>query len=223
MRRLTDDDKNFYLSSGKLTESFLDDEFVLERVLCDYNSKREKGVDITKIDSLLSWIHTKTKFGDDEYIENHKFQHTAKELWQSQKMTGCTDYALLFATFARQIGIPTTILHTAQDDWFLKFRQNGEAKHHMGHYFCECFYGDKWILVDPTFRKIKKEYNPNLLRLSYKVAGSSVYIPYDRSLDLEKKQSILEHNQHMDEMCRNLAIDKDLEFALSKILQKRLQ
>lgn len=156
MRRLTEDDKNFYLSSGNLTEPFLDNDFVLERVLCDYNSKREKGVDITKIDSLLSWIHTKTKFGDDEYIENHKFQHTAKELWQSQKMTGCTDYALLFATFARQIGIPTTILHTAQDDWFLKFRQNGEAKHHMGHFFVNAFMVINGFWLTQLLEKLKK-------------------------------------------------------------------
>lgn len=88
MKNLTANDKNFYLTNGNLIIPFLDSNFVLEKVMCDYNNKREKYDKITKIDSLLNWMHSKTNFGDEKYNEKHKFQHTAEEIWQSKLITG---------------------------------------------------------------------------------------------------------------------------------------
>ncbi len=206
MRKLTKADTDFYLTNGNLTQPFISNEYVLEKVLCDYNHKIEKGIKITKIESLFNWINHVVKFGDKEFNDKYRFQRTAKEIWDSKIMTGCTDYATLFATFARQIGIPTTILHTAERSWVERLQHNKDFSHHYGHSFCECFYEGKWILVDPTFRKIEKEYNPEKLELGYMVGGSSTFIPYQRGIDLEIKQTTSEHNSLMDKLCKNLKI-----------------
>ncbi len=204
VKNLTESDKNYFLTRGVLTYPFVSNEYVLEKVLCDYNAKLAKGIKTTKIESLFNWINKSVKFGDNEFNNKFRFQRTAEEIWNSKIMTGCTDYATVFATFARQIGIPTTILHTAEKSWVDQVQQNNDYSHHAGHSFCECFYDGKWILVDPTCREIEKEYNPNLLKLSYKVGGSSTFIPYQRGLDLGKKQTTKEHNKYMDEICKTL-------------------
>lgn len=206
MRCLNDKYKDFYLTNGNLTQPFLTDEYVLEKVLCDYNSKIRRGKQTTKIESLFNWINYNLKFGDKEFNKEFRFQRVASEIWESKTTTGCTDYAILFVTFARQLGIPTTILHIAEKSWVERLQQNKDYMHHYGHSFCECFYEGKWILVDPTYRKIEQEYNPDLLKLSYKVGGSSTFIPYQRWLDLEKRQSTTQHNKLMDEICREIII-----------------
>lgn len=89
----------------------------------------------------------------------------------------------------------------------IKKLQNREKQLiHIGHSFCECYYDNKWILVDPTFRKIEREYDADKLILSYNVSNSNIYIPYFRGLDLGKRQSIKEHNLEMDEECLHLEI-----------------
>lgn len=121
MKNLTESDKNYFLTSGVLTYPFVSNEYVLEKVLCDYNAKLAKGIKTTKIESLFNWINKSVKFGDNEFNNKFRFQRTAEEIWNSKIMTGCTDYATVFATFARQIGIPTTILHTAEKVGWIKF------------------------------------------------------------------------------------------------------
>lgn len=204
MERLTVEEKEIYLKNGSLTKSFLSDEYVVSKVMCDYNAKTSKGVKITVIESLYNWIATHVKIGNKEFNNKFKFRRTAVEIWDSKTATGCTDYATLFATFARQIGIPTTILHTAEENWIKRLQQNQDYNLHYGHSFCECFYNGKWILVDPTCRKIEWEYNPERLQLSYKVGGNSTFIPYKRCLDLGKRQTISQHNKIMDESCKGI-------------------
>ena len=196
-------DIRYYLLHGNLTQPFLSDEYVLEKVLIDYNSKVDSGHKITKIESLYNWIDKNVNYarGDNEFLKRYKFQRTAEEIWESKKMTGCTDYAILFATFARQIGIPTTFLHTAEKNWLISLKNNVKNEGHRGHSFCECFYEGKWMLVDPTQRKLQQNYNPDCLKLAYQVNGNFEFVPYFRGLDLEKKQTIKEHNLIMDDLC----------------------
>lgn len=141
---------------------------------------------------------------DPEFIKNQKFQRNAKEIFESNKLTGFTDYAIVFAIFARQLGIPTTFLHTAEFNWCKKLKSGERFNSNIGHSFYECFYEGKWVLVDPTFRKIEWEYNSNLLTLSYKVGGNKNFIPYFRDLDLGKRQNIKQHNDEMNRECMSL-------------------
>ena len=193
-----------YLKNGALTEPFLDTESIKENVFRDYKKKNGKIEGYTPLHSLFNWIDHCTKFGDKEFNAKNRFQRTAQEIWESQTTTACSDYAILFATFARQLGYPTTFLHTAEEGWLKRLKNNGEYNHHCGHSFCEVFYEGKWVLVDPTFRKIETDYNPSRLILSYKVGQGNIYIPYQRDLDLGVRQSTKEHNLSMDKYCRKL-------------------
>lgn len=207
MKKLEEKDAALYLGEGLLTKPFLEDSFVLEKVMLDFNRKQAEGKTITKLESLFNWIASKIRVGDKQFNEKYKFQRDAKEIWESSFATGCTDYALLFATFSRQIGVPTTFLHTAENGWLMNLLGNKDYNHHYGHSFCECFYEGRWILVDPTFRRIEFEYDCSKINLSYKIGPSNIYIPYFRGLDLGKRTSIKEHNEEMDAQCRKINID----------------
>lgn len=198
-------DKEFFLNAGELTKPFVSSQEIYDKVMLDFNAKTREGIKITKLDSLMSYIHKYISSSDDkEFIYDNKFQRTAKEIFCSGVSTGCTDYAVVFCTFARQLGLPTTLLHTADVGWLRSLKQ-GQSRKHFGHSFCECYYGDRWLLIDPTSRKIIVDYDPNFISLPYYVGTSCQFIAYMRCLDL-KKQSIKEHNDMMDKLCFNLEI-----------------
>lgn len=206
MQKLTMSNCEKFLKNGDLTKPFLDDDYVNEKVMTDFNAKKKVNKNYTKIESLYHWINHNVKYakGENDFIARNKFQRNAKEIWESKKATGCTDYALVFSTFARQIGIATTLLHTAEYNWCLRLKNGGDYKVHYGHSFCECFYQGKWILVDPTCRKIEFEYNPEKIELTYTVGENSIFIPYFRGLDLGSRQSVKEHNDLMEKCCLSL-------------------
>lgn len=209
MEGLTNKEISIYLQSGELTTPFLSNEYVLNKVMTDYNNKIKQNLEANVIKSLYNWIAHNVKYIEDKQLRAKlKFQRTAQEIWQSKTVTGCTDYAILFATFARQINIPTTFLHTAELSWVNRLISNEDFKMHSGHSFCECFVNNKWILVDPTFRQIEENYNSEIINLSYKVNESVTFLPYFRGLDLGEKQTIEEHNKQMDRICFNLFQEK---------------
>lgn len=194
-----------YLEFGNLTQPFLDNAYVLDKVMLDYNAKLKLNGQASKLESLYLWISKNVEYSKDQNFRvKYKFQRTAEEIWQSKVTTGCTDYCILFATFARQIGIPATFLHTAEKNWFFRLKNNKDYNSHYGHAFCECFYNDKWVLVDPTCKKYSTNYDIDFLRLTYSIGGSNEFIPYLRGLDLNVKQSIKEYNKTMDEICLKL-------------------
>lgn len=194
-----------YLQFGNLTQPFLADDYVLDKVMCDYNAKLKFNKQANKLESLYLWINKNVEYSkDQEFRDKYKFQRTAKEIWESKLMTGCTDYCILFATFARQIGISTTFLHTAEKNWLYRLKNNEDYKTHYGHGFCESFYNNKWVLVDPTCKKYETNYDLKLLHLNYNIGGNNEFIPYLRDLDLNVKQSIKEYHKTMDKLCLKL-------------------
>lgn len=201
-----------YLQNGKLTKPFLQTEYVMQKVMCDYNAKVADGRPASKLSSLFRWIDKYVEFEkqDKDFVVNNKFMRNAEQIWLSKKTTGCTDYAILFACFARQIGIPTTFLHTAEQNYINRLKNGEITNRHVGHSFCECFYDGEWVLVDPTYKKIEYCYNAEKIVLSYNVGENNVFVPYMRDLDLGEKQSIRQHNDIMDKMMSEqmLHIDK---------------
>lgn len=195
-----------YLNNGFLTEPFLDIEYIKEKVLCDFNKKKDRIEEYTLFHSIFYWIEHCTKFGDEKFNSKNRFQRTAKEIWESKTCSCCSDYAILFATFSRQLGFPSTFLHTAELSWVLRLQNKENYSVHSGHSFCEVFYNDKWILVDPTYKQVVMNYDPNNLILPYKVGNGNHYIPYFRGLDLGKRQNTQKHNKAMDEACKDLKI-----------------
>ena len=199
----TTSDVQKYLQSGQLTQPFLPDDFVVQKVMWDYHSKLDQGLPASKLASLFCWINKNIEFErkDKDFVESNKFMRNAEQIWQSKKATGCTDYAIVFACFARQLGISTTFLHTAEQNYLNRLKSGERNNRHVGHSFCECFYDGRWVLVDPTFKKIEYEYCANKIELSYNIGENNVFVPYLRDLDLGQRQNIKQHNDIMDKMC----------------------
>lgn len=210
INNLTKKDCETFKKAGVLTQPFLNDKIIEEKVLFDYNQKIKNNPKYTKLESLFYWINHKVKYSEDkEFRSANKFQRTAKEIWESGYATGCTDYAILFCTFARQLNIPTTFLQTAEYNWLNKLKSGESLNVNYGHAFCECFYNDEWILVDPTSRKIQFNYSCKKIELNYNVGGNNIFIPYYRGLDFGKIQSIKEHNDNMNNVCSSLNFYKN--------------
>ena len=74
---------------------------------------------------------------------------TARELLQSKSLSGCHDFALVFAAVARALGYPAVLADTAGLDW-LKTAATGAKGRYIGHVFVEVFVDGRWILVDAT-------------------------------------------------------------------------
>ena len=162
-------DVYLYLKQGKMTKPFMRDEEVFKKVQSDQmvNTKR------SEIESLMAYIKHHLKPSEDENFKNkNKFRRTASQIWKSGVATGCADNALVFATMARQIGIPTTILETADKSFLEEFAKDSSVKAYRGHFFCECFYHEKWVLVDPTFNKVMEDFAKE-----YRASDPGAFVP----------------------------------------------
>lgn len=194
-----------YLCFGNLTQPFLDKKYILGRVKCDMAAKNTHGK-AAEIQSLMSWICSNVKYasGEYEYIRQNQFKRSAREIWESRKAVGCSDYALLFATFARQIGIAVSFLHTASQKWLEKLKSGDKIDKYCGHSFCECFVDGKWILVDPTNKRIVGEYLPENIKTEYLIGGENEFISYFRGLDLVERMGLSAHNKMMNAECEKI-------------------
>lgn len=74
---------------------------------------------------------------------------TTEQLIKDRQMTGCHDWALVYASFARALGYPTVIVDTAGIPWIKQF-QSGQKGGYSGHVFIEVFVEGKWVLIDST-------------------------------------------------------------------------
>lgn len=196
--------KEYFLNYGVLTAPFLKDEVVTEAVHICIKNYSNNGETINDLQSLVKWVNYLINFDDIDDVEVKRFSRNCKEIYDSKIALGCTDYAILFATFARQLGIPTTILHTAEENWLVNYQNGTPLKTHYGHTFCECFYNEQWILIDPTAAIIIGKYDQNKIILPYDLSGCNVYYPYQRELDLLKKMTTMEHNAEMDNFAASL-------------------
>ena len=194
-----------YLNNCGSTETFLDEKILKEKIFCDYNIKIKENPNYTILHSLFFWINKNLKYCENEkFRSENKFRRSAKEIWESGLATGCTDYAIVFATFARQLNVPTTILHTMSENFVKKTKQRVKDKH-VGHAFCECYHENKWVLIDPANCKFIVDYNEEKIILNYSINSENIFIACDRSIDFEK-QTIKEFNLKMDSLCYDLQI-----------------
>ena len=94
MKKLKKNNAVEYLQFGNLTQPFLEKEYVKEMVMSDYHSKNP--AENTIFESLSRWIKYELKMAKGKE-KDCKFSRTAKEIWGSGFITGCTDIALVFA------------------------------------------------------------------------------------------------------------------------------
>ena len=194
----TTSDVKKYLASGEMTKPFLRDIVVFRKIQSD---QKVNSAHRTELESLIGYINNHLKYAENQKIrDENKFCRTAKEIWKSKFTTGCADNALVFATMARQIGIPTTILETADEHFLEEFVLDSSVKAYRGHFFCECFYNEEWVLVDPTFNKIIRNYDVNNIKLPYKVGGSDRFKAYLREIDFGKERNVAKTNRLLIEL-----------------------
>lgn len=119
-------------------------------------------------------LHKIILFMENNKIKNTKqeqevtFKRTAKEIFESKVyIGGCTDYALVYATIARQLGIPTVYMATADLTWIKEY-ENGNGSRVNGHDTCESFIDGKWIHIDTSINWIDESYNKDSLVVKYK-------------------------------------------------------
>lgn len=198
MKKLKKSNAVQYQQFGILTQPFLEKEYVKEMVMRDYHSKNP--AENTIFESLSRWIKYELRMATGKE-KDCKFSRTAKEIWESGFITGCTDIALVFACFARQLGYPATLLHTAEENWLKRLQTGQDYTMHYGHTFCEVFYQGRWILVDPMKNEVMYEYDVRKINLPYSLGGNSVFVPYKRYIDFETPQTVKQHNKIMDELC----------------------
>ena len=184
-----------YLENGNLTEPFMDIKFLKQELEKVSTHRKEQNLDGDIEWCLMDFIHQNLKFcKDKDFVDRNQFSRTVQEIFESKLATGCTDYAYVYASLARQLGIPTTILQTSQKEWTNKLINNiGNSKMHYGHTFCECFLNGKWVLVDPSNRKIDWQYEKYAsfkIQLEWKIGDSRTFLPYFRGLDLGTKMSL---------------------------------
>ncbi len=196
-----------YLKNGTLTEPFLETEYVHKVIAENIQKCKEQNINRTELKAIVSWVKNKLKSTYDVVFEkNNKFQRTAKEIWESGISTGCTDYCLVFATLARQMGYSTTILLTAAINFVIGSQTSNKNTEFNGHVFCECFENNKWVLIDPTFREKVEDYNTQKIELPYKVAAFTTFIPYKREIDMGGKYTVNDHNRGMWYAVKNIKI-----------------
>ena len=89
LNKTTDVEK--YLQFGNLTQPFLTNDFVLDKVMRDDNAKLKLNRKANKIESLYLWIYKNVEYSKDrEFRDKYKFQRTAEEIWDSKQMlTSC--------------------------------------------------------------------------------------------------------------------------------------
>ncbi len=137
-----------FLKSGQQT-------LVDEKIAKVANNIQGENSSTIVINRILYWMQNNLKY---ENNNNVKFTRTASQIMNSGTYTGCSDFALLFETIAREKGIPTIHLQTVRKR-FVEDMQNNIQTPTKGHHFCESFIDNQWILVDPLGNKIFKAYN----------------------------------------------------------------
>lgn len=122
------------------------------KVLEIVSALKTQGLD--RILNALSWIHKNLKRElDEEYKSEHFRKRTATEIIESGKLTGCTDYALVFLALIRASGIDAKYVEAIEVDWL---KDGGNQI--KGHIFAEVKLKDSWYIVDPQAAVIKAWY-----------------------------------------------------------------
>jgi hypothetical protein len=128
----------------------------------------------------------------DVVSEGEKFSLTADQILK-RGFTGCTDFGLVYAAVARELGIPTVFVQTARVDWIDDYlKQNKNMNSIRGHIFVELYINSKWYLVDSTNGKLFLDYDRNNPALpdGYYVFAKSIEV-FDAGIKNEQHNSFI--------------------------------
>lgn len=111
---------------------------------------------VGRVFEILSWIHHNLRLDLDENYKKKYFRaRTAEEIIETGKLTGCSDYALVFLVLAKASGFKTRYVETIQTDWL---KEGGDKI--LGHVFVETLIDEKsgWLIIDPQNAVIRAWY-----------------------------------------------------------------
>lgn len=151
-------------------------------ILDQFNNNK----DLSTLIEIYSYISSSAfQNSSDMYME--KFGRTVDEIIDSKTLTGCTDYGLVFASIARDKGIPTIFIQTARVDWIYD-RIRDKAQGIIGHILIEVYIDGKWRLVDSTAGKYYSDYDTNNFSLNdgYYVFSKSIEV-FDSGVSSEQE------------------------------------
>ena len=186
-------DKKEFLKPGEQTGTNEKIKKIANSIYGDNNS-------VSSVIGIIYWI--KNYFGcSKEDKDKLKFNKTASEILENG-YTGCSDFALLFETIAREKQIPTIHVQTAKKIYVQRL-QEGEATVTEGHHFCECFINGKWILVDPINERILLDYDKNDFNIGK-------YYVFSKSTDIFETgiRCIKENNHKIEELFSDFDMKK---------------
>lgn len=167
----------------------------------DVLEKFNDNKDLSTLIEIYRYI-SETEYKNSSDISIDKFARTVEEIIESKTLTGCTDYGLLFASLARDKGIPTIFIQTAHESWIYD-RVREIDKGIFGHILIEVYIDGKWRYIDSTSGKYFPEYNTDNFSLNdgYYVFSKSIEV-YDSGISTE--------NENFQNM-RNLFMHFNLE------------
>lgn len=154
--------------------------------------------------NLSTLIQIFKYISEDQYHngDGEKFGRTVDDIMSSKLLTGCTDYGLLFASLARDKGIPTIFLQTARIDWIYDRVRNADSGI-TGHILIEVYIDGKWRLVDSTAGRYYPDYDFSNFSLNdgYYVFSKSIEV-WDSGVKNEQQNSAM-----MSELFKNFNVD----------------
>ena len=117
-------------------------------------SSKFTSTGLDRIFEVLKWIHRnlKTDFSE-EYKEENFRTRTSSQIIESGKLTGCTDYALVFLSLIRVSGFEARYVEAIETKWL----EEGGGQI-LGHVFVEVCLNGSWYIVDPQGAVIKAWY-----------------------------------------------------------------
>jgi transglutaminase-like putative cysteine protease len=143
---------NKYLKEGRVTQ-------ITPRVKQLANQIPGKGRQF--VENLLRWLEKSSYFGEipkknrEKLFATEHLQRTAEEILKSGHTIACGEQAIIFIVLCRAKGIPVKYVEAVG----LDFLQAKDDSHIHSHAFVETYLNNRWVLVDPSRRKIYNEIN----------------------------------------------------------------
>ncbi|MBI5030479.1 MAG: transglutaminase domain-containing protein [Chloroflexi bacterium] len=111
------------------------------------DSLRGKPQSIAHLGQIYFWI----KSGFTAYAAGGAYigKVTTDQLLTERRLSGCHDWALVYASLVRELGYPAVLVDAAGVSWAKRFRA-GQKGSYLGHVFVEVFVAGKWVLIDST-------------------------------------------------------------------------
>jgi hypothetical protein len=111
-------------------------------------------MNLDEINSISNFVNYFPATEDKELRRSLWRKRGAREILDSGYTTGCTDKALIFMHFSRNLGFPTTYVETL-DKRYVNDLKRGFLGSIEGHIFCDVESDDKVVHINPGYGRTK--------------------------------------------------------------------